>query len=299
MKQAGEDKCGGGRSAGIPIRGGEIIISFQTVPVDIAAMSPLALLLCLVMAVCSAFPAYAETLVVASDEWCPFNCGPGDAREGYAVDILRAVFEPQGIDVEYRVMGWERAVEEARLGHVAAVIGAVKDEAKGFVLPEEEIGYDFFAFFVRQGDPWLYRGPESLLGRRVGIPAGYRLSPDIQAFYEAHKKEIDIYWSGREQPTRHNLRLLMEGRLDVVADDAQVICHLAHSMDILESIEYAGYDGDHVKLYIAFSAARPESLRDIVLLDKGIRAMRKSGRLDDLLARYGLVDWRKRFRNAL
>lgn len=256
-------------------------------------MYSLVLLLCLAMAFFSVSGAWAGSLIVASDEWCPYNCGPGDGREGYAVDILRAIFEPAGIAVDYRIMGWERALEEARRGHVAAVIGADREEAEGFVFPKEEIGVDYFAFFVRTGDPWRYMGPRSLLGRHLGIPAGYGLAPDIEAFYDAHGKEIDIYRASREKPALHNLQLLVEGRLDVVADDAQVVCYIAHSEGLLGSIEYAGYDGDHVKLYIAFSPADPMSLSHAALFDKGMKALRASGRLARLLDGYGLSDWRK------
>jgi polar amino acid transport system substrate-binding protein len=276
----------------------KIIISLHGVMVHIGTMNPLVLFFCLVMTFCTACPAGGETLIVASDEWCPFNCVPKSPQEGYAVDILRAVFEPAGIAVEYRVMGWERAVEEARRGNVSAVIGAVRGEVEGFVLPEEEIGVDFFAFFVKEGDPWKYREPASLLGRRLGVPAGYLLTPSIQSFSDAHKTEIDIYRAGREQPTRHNLRLLMGGRLDVVADDAQVVLYLAHSMNLPEAIEYAGFDGDHTRLYVAFSPVRQESPRYVALFDKGIRGLRETGRLDEILGRYGLIDWRRRFKEV-
>ncbi|MGE4420956.1 MAG: substrate-binding periplasmic protein [Pseudodesulfovibrio sp.] len=256
-------------------------------------MHPIVLLLCLALPLFIVPDARAESFIVASDEWCPYNCGPGEVREGYAVDVLRAIFEPAGITVDYRIMGWERALEEARRGHVAAVIGADREEAEGFVFPEEEIGMDYFAFFVRAGDPWRYMGPRSLLGRHLGIPAGYGLAPDIAAFYDFHKKEIDLYRAGREEPALHNLRLLMEGRLDTVADDAQVIRYIAHAAGLLGSIEYAGYDGDHVKLYIAFSPADPRSVGYAARFDKGMRALRASGRLAGFLDGYGLPDWRK------
>ncbi|MEZ7198035.1 substrate-binding periplasmic protein [Pseudodesulfovibrio karagichevae] len=254
-------------------------------------MTPYALSFWLALALCVVSSAYAESLVVASDEWCPYNCGSGDEREGYAVDVLRAIFEPAGIAVDYRIMGWERAVEEARRGHVEAVIGATTDEAVGFVFPDEPIGVDFFAFYVRAGDPWRYVAPDSLRGKSLGVPAGYTLASAIEKYSEDPKNKLDLYRAGRERPSEHNLQLLMEGRLDVVGDEAQVVCYLAHSMGLLKSIEYAGNDGDHVKLYIAFSPADTRSARHAALFDEGIRSLRESGRLAAILDRYGLTDW--------
>jgi len=268
---------------------------------DIRRMNLRFLLFCLV-SLCvlarTALAGPAAPIIVASDEWCPYNCGEDDPREGYAVDILRAIFEPGGIAVDYRVMGWERAVEEARQGHVAAVIGATADEVEGFVLPAETIGEDFFAFFVRRGDPWRYLGPESLLGKSLGVPAGYSLIPAIEAFSKNHEKEIDLYRAGREMPARHNLELLVEGRLDIVADDAQVICALAHTMGIAEIIEYAGFDGDHADLYIAFSPSDPRAARLAALFDEGMKNLRETGRLQAILDRYGLTDWADRVHEA-
>jgi polar amino acid transport system substrate-binding protein len=255
-------------------------------------MNPITLLFCLVLALGAAFPAHAESLIVASDEWCPYNCGPSEDREGYAVDVLRTIFEPAGIDVDYRIMGWERAVEEARRGHVEAVIGATRGEVSGFVLPNEPIGVDFFAFYVKVGDPWRYTSPDSLRGKSLGIPAGYSLAPAIEKFFKDPKNELELYRAGRERPTEHNLQLLVEGRLDVVGDEGHVVCYLAHSMGLLKSIEYAGHDGDHVKLYIAFSPADTRSDRYAALFDEGIRSLRESGRLEGILGNYGLIDWR-------
>lgn len=255
-------------------------------------MQTLVLIFCLAMAFCSVAPAHAESILLASDEWCPFTCLPGDDREGYVVDVMRAVFEPAGIEVDYRIISWERAVEECRRGHVSAVIGVAGGKADGLIFTKEDIGLDAFAFYVRAGDPWRYLGPESLLGRHLGIPAGYFLPPAIAAYTKAHKDEIDIYRTAREKPSEHNLRLLVEGRLDVIADDGQVLCYLAHSQNLTDAVAYAGQEADPVKLYVAFSPADPRSARHAALFDKGLRALRKSGRLQTILDRYGLTDWR-------
>lgn len=53
------------------------------------------------------FPAAGETdrrLVVAADEWCPYNCMPGSERPGYLIEVLQSVYGKLGITVEYRVM---------------------------------------------------------------------------------------------------------------------------------------------------------------------------------------------------
>ena len=260
---------------------------------DDRTMKLRSLILCLPMLLLGIGPqAKAETLIVASDHWCPYNCAEADGREGYAVDILRTIFEPLGIVVDYRLMGWERAVEEARRGHATAVIGAIEKEVPGFILPEENIGVSALAFFVRANDPWRYRGVESFLGKSLGIPDGYGLDSVLEDFLAAHQGEIALYRAGRQLPAQHNLQLLMEGRLDIVGDNAQVVRYLANSMGIGESVTYAGDDECRTPLYIAFSPADQRSARYAALFDEGIRRLRKTERLRAILARYGLTDWK-------
>ncbi len=55
-------------------------------------------------------PVGAETITLAADVWCPFNCNPGGDPPGYMVEVAKAVFEPRGHTVTYRVLPWARAV---------------------------------------------------------------------------------------------------------------------------------------------------------------------------------------------
>lgn len=250
-------------------------------------------ILCLAVLLLSVQPVKAETIILAADQWCPYNCDTDNDLEGYVVEIAREIFESSGIDVDYRVMGWKRAVEEARDGRVTAIIGTAVDEAEGFVFPEEEISADAFAFYVRIDDTWRYRTLDSLLGKRIGIPNGYLMAPEMEVFFKDHEDEIEIYYAGREAPTRQNLRLLLAGRLDAILDDASVIVYVAHSLGLQQSIAYAGNDGYFEKLYVAFSPANPKSTQYVSLFDKGIRELRSSGRLKAILHKYGLADWKK------
>ena len=67
---------------------------------------------------------WSETIVLVADEWPPYNSRPNAPKEGYLVDIARAVFESRGITVSYRLTPWKRAIELTRNGKFNAVIGA-------------------------------------------------------------------------------------------------------------------------------------------------------------------------------
>lgn len=250
------------------------------------------ILISLMAIILSTIPAHAETITIAADEWCPYNCAEGAPLEGYAVDIMREIFEPVGITVEYRTMSWIRAIEEANRGNVTAIIAATWEESPNFIHPKGTIGIDAFGFYVRAGDDWRYDGPESLIGKRVGIPTGYHLSAKLEAFFNTHRGDVDIYNASREAPLFKNLQLLMSRRVDVVYDCRKAICHTAHTLGWMDSIRFAGSDEPDDELFMSFSPVDPKSAMYAAIFDEGLRRLRASGKLQEILAKYGLVDWK-------
>ena len=67
----------------------------------------------------------AETLTLVADEWCPYNCTPGDEKPGFLVEIVKKVFEPQGFTVDYKIVPWARAIRDTRAGRYSAILGAI------------------------------------------------------------------------------------------------------------------------------------------------------------------------------
>ena len=112
--------------------------------------------------------AAAGTVTLVADEWPPFNMAPGGPRQGYMVDIAREVFEPLGFTVEYRTMSWVRALDDVMAGVHDGVIGATRAEARSLVIPEECLGLDRLAFYVRKDSQWRSHYAE---------PASHRVWP--------------------------------------------------------------------------------------------------------------------------
>jgi ABC-type nitrate/sulfonate/bicarbonate transport system substrate-binding protein len=65
-----------------------------------------------------AAPAAAEVVTMAADVWCPYNCRPDTEHPGFAIEMARAILEPQGRKVEYIVIPWARTLEEVRAGKI-------------------------------------------------------------------------------------------------------------------------------------------------------------------------------------
>ena len=113
---------------------------------------------------------WAETVTLVADEWPPFNATPNTSEEGVLVDVARAVFKKNGVQVSYKLIPWRRAVELTRMGtyhgidaivdneavilHVARRMG-VNDQIK-LAGHGSEIAYIYIAFSPKRADSQRY-----------------------------------------------------------------------------------------------------------------------------------------------
>jgi len=245
------------------------------------------------IAVCAsilaAAAAHAQTISLEADYWMPFN-GDGKAETGYMIDIAKAVFEAKGITVAYTVTPWARAVADARAGKCTAVVGAGTDDAPDLVFPKEEQGLGVQTFYVKTGSSWKYRGVDSLQGIRLGVIKDYTYFPELDEYLKTSPKGVKVAFG--DDPLSDNLRLLVDGGLDVVVDATAVLAYTADKMGIKNKVAAAGNGGKPLAMYIAFSPAEPKAKTYADILSAGTQALRKSGQLKKILAKYGLQDWK-------
>ncbi|MCR9085111.1 MAG: transporter substrate-binding domain-containing protein [Rhodobacteraceae bacterium] len=80
--------------------------------------------------------------------------------------------------------------------------------------------------------------------------------------------------------------------MDAFIDNHDTIAFLLKQEGLSEQFRFAGYL-DPISLFVAFSPVLETSQTYADALDRGLIAMREDGRLDGILAQYGLVDWQK------
>lgn len=251
-----------------------------------------ALLLAALLALGAPGAAFADTIRLRADEWCPYNCAPGSEMPGYGVEVMREVFAQAGHTVDYGLLTWSRSIEDARGGRHDAIIGAIPAEAPGFVFPEEPIGASGEGYAVRRGTDFRYTGPGSLAGKVLGSVSGYAYGGDIGAYVEAHKGDRSkVQLTSGDDALAQSLKKLVAGRLDVVIDDANVLAHVIADLGLCERVVIAD-KGTPAKIYVAFSPACPKAKEYAALLSEGVARLRSSGRLAEILSRYDVRDWR-------
>ena len=234
--------------------------------------------------------AMADTIRLRADDWCPFNCA--GERQGYGVELAEEIFAAAGHRINYQVQPWSRSLEDCLRGAADAVIGAAPVDSPELIFPEEPIGVWDSTFVVRAGDPWRYRGVESLSAIKFATIIGYIYMEPVGSYVEANRKNRErVDPVGGKAPLDQNLKMLVAGRVDAAVESRMVLDYKLGELGLADKVEFAGGTGSG-PIYIAFSPKNPKAHDYAALLDRGIRALRASGRLRQILDRYGVRDWK-------
>ncbi|MDO6685617.1 MULTISPECIES: substrate-binding periplasmic protein [unclassified Agarivorans] len=230
-----------------------------------------------------------EQLTFAADRWCPFNCKPNSRLPGYAIEIIQRAFSPK-YQVNFREMPWTRALRHSEKGVYQGVIGAVNGEAEGFIYPSEAIGRATQVLVMRNDSTWQYQGIESLEELRIAVIANYDYGPAIDSYVSAKQHKRNLVTVRSDQPLVKMHKLLQEGRIDGYIEDKSVASYYSHQQGDNQKIRFAK-EFESSLVYIAFSPSNPQSRALSSQLSEAIVAMRETGELEKILARYGLEDW--------
>lgn len=229
-------------------------------------------------------------ITLGADPWCPHNCMAGGEPEGYLLDIAREVFEAAGYQVEYLNVSWARALQMARDGLLDAVVGAFVTDAPDFVFPQEPQGRSEIAFYTPADSPWVYEGLGSLEGQTLLAINGYSYSEELDRYIARHNDEPTQVWmlSG-PSPLNRAINLLDQRRADVYPEDVYVMTWAQNANPDIAPLRQGGvlHQDD---TFIAFSPAKPESAELAELLSQGTARLRETGRMQAILADYGLSE---------
>lgn len=243
--------------------------------------------------------ASAETVTIAADEWCPYNCAPASEHPGFMIEIARQAFKKHNIDVEYKILPWSRAVSATRKNKYTAIVGATSGDAPDFVFPVYAQGLSIMGFYTHKQSSWTYKNMYSLSDVTLGAISDYSYSDEVDAYIETHKKDRRLVQlvSG-EKALELNVKKLRNKRVDAVIEDINVLGNFLTETDQESALREAGildYRRGYKEqlLYVAFSPKHPKAREYARILGDETRLMRESGQLQKILDDYGLQDWKE------
>lgn len=233
----------------------------------------------------------SRKIVIVADEWCPYNCEAASRFQGFMIDTMREIFAKSGYQIEYKNLSWSEALISVASGKYDAVVGASVEEAQKLAIAVEPLGENKTCFYTRSDDPFKYRGFEQLRKRRLGVTYGYLYGAAIDDYVAMNRDNSELVQivSG-DKPLLRNLQRLNGRRVDTIVENNAVMNYSIQKY-LISGIREAGCE-QPTTLHIAFSPKRADSSDLVKLTNQGIKDLRKSGRLSDILSRYSIIDWK-------
>ncbi len=246
---------------------------------------------CLAVLLFGSVGARAETLVIAGDPWCPVNCEPGAEQPGIFVELARDIFAEAGIEVQYRLINWARALHAVRQGQLNAVLGAGREDAPDFLFTPTPVSHSRMCFYVLPGNPWRFRTLHDLAGQRLGVIHDYSYGSELDDYVRAHLDDPRrVQVAHGDHALGLNVDKLLARRIDVTLANSWVMQNRLRLDGRRGLLRNAGCRVPDVAIYLAFSPALASSRRYVELFEAGLRRYREDGRLQRLLGRYGVSE---------
>lgn len=229
-----------------------------------------------------------QKIVLAADYWCPYNCMPDSKNPGYLVELAQKAFEIYGIEVEYRIMPWFRALAEAKEGKIDGVIG-VDLEGHELLLPGKPQSYSILSSFTTNDVTWVYEGVESLRGKKIAAVLDYNLGGLFKYISDSYSidPKLLVLETG-DNAIGESINNLINKKAEVYIEDEMVINdYLFKNIKFSKDIRNAGrVSSSPSPIYIGFSSNLPKSPEFIKMLEDGIDSLQATGDLDKLKQKY-------------
>jgi polar amino acid transport system substrate-binding protein len=242
----------------------------------------------------------ATPLQVAVDDYCPYYCKaniPGEERladpPGFVIEILQHAFGSGANDINYHFLPWKRSVLELTQGRLDAIVMVTPKEQPELIYPSIEQGRSRGCYYSKINNPWRYTGPASLKQQRLTLISEYYYGEPLDSYQRTPDAEQQISYISGHHASLRIMQMIDRARTDVTSEDSLVATHLLRSAGLTEKIKTAGCDPGHLDFYVGFAPNVAESKARARQLSETMAALRSTGELKKILARYGLNDWRQ------
>ena len=236
---------------------------------------------------------HADEIKLTSDLWCPYACDPASDKPGFMIEIAQEVFKSKGHTVRYELLNWARAIKDTKAGKYDGIVGASKADVPGFIIPSIPSGKLENYYFTLSTNDWSYRGVESLKNIKLGVINDYSYGDEVDK--QVAKKNPSLTVISGNDALKRMIQMTEAKRLDGFVENPMVLYYTLMELnknvqDFKPVSRNLASDPD---LFIAFSPKKSSSNKYAKMLDDGIHDLRKSGKLKEILKKYGLSDWSK------
>jgi polar amino acid transport system substrate-binding protein len=261
----------------------------------------------------------SKTIIIGGDPWCPYNCFPGHEQPGYAIELLTQIFESAGYTVTYKNILWARSIKFLKSGEIDVLLGisygGIIDEN---IFPDAaSVSYnDSYAFINPKGittkigdgsqanyiltsnsSKWDISKSfeENMNSEMVGLQQGYDYGLVFTQFEKKHPKKV--FTVSGDKPLERLIKMAFEKRITVIPEEINVFRYKTKKLGVDEKFKILStyknqfpQDQDLLTLFTPANMKRSKLLNTI--FSRGLNEYRKNGKLNAILKRYNVKDWR-------
>ena len=211
------------------------------------------------------------TVKLITSEWPGYTNKDGT---GLYFDVIKAVYESEGIKIEFELVPWKRAQSLVKKT-ADAIVGETMLPDEDYLYPQWPIDVEEVAVIFKTAKGGEWKGEASLQNKTVGWIRGY----DFQMYMTAKLNviEVDTLQSG--------LLMLDSDRLDFLIDYEDLITEEVENIHktVNPKFDLSQYQMESLRLgakvYVAFvNSARGKRLVEI--FDRRMAQLYESGTLD-------------------
>ncbi|GAA1680419.1 glutamine ABC transporter permease [Citricoccus zhacaiensis] len=220
-----------------------------------------------------------ETYVIGTDTtFAPFEFRQGGDLVGIDIDLMEAIAEDQGFEVEWRSLGFNAALQALDSNQVDGVIAGMS------ITEERQEVYDFsepyftgtVTLAVNEGDESEISDWEDLAGKQVVVKTG-SISEEVA---NERQDEIGFEVTALDQTTTL-VESVKSGNADALIDDYPVIAYGVQQGSGLVTVGEQVEAGDY-----GFAVNQGQNPELLEKFNTGLQELRASGEYDEILNEY-------------
>ncbi|WP_166261843.1 substrate-binding periplasmic protein [Marinobacter salicampi] len=217
--------------------------------------------------------------LAAEDDFFPYSAEVDGELVGFVPDVALAAFDAVGVDVEFRVGPYSRALMLVKSGQIAGgFTGAIDDSNEAqFYWHETPLSSVRLAIWGRAGAGYKDLTAEDMEGRKVAITRGFFYTDAIDA-----NEKVEKVVAPSDKST---LKMLALGRAEfalVTEKIGQAITESSNDPLLKDSLKIVGVI-EEVPLYAFFSRTHPDGEKAAQLFQQGLERIIASGEYDRIL----------------
>lgn len=223
-------------------------------------------------------PSYGQDKIISlsSEEWKDATQQDG---VGLYWDIFRAVYEPEGYHIEYKIRSYEGSVNHLKNNSSDVMIGSYADEIEDVVYPENHFAVDVVQVIYPKNRQIQWNGVETIRRRGVAWIKGYSYDDYLP---ERVSNDINIR---RLNSRDAGFILMRQGKIDFFMDASSDLTDYLSMSNKYQADDYLREDILELNLYPVFSNTE-EGRKLAEIYDRRFSALLVNGKIGEMYAKY-------------